>query len=124
MNDTPATRKDIDDILQVLQGFVQQSDERFNQSDERFNKIDARFEKIDERFNLLTFQMNERFDKIDGEIIDLKASHDRLLVTLDTLIGRIDRYETEQTARDSQFEKLLAWARKVSEKTGVPLENL
>jgi septal ring factor EnvC (AmiA/AmiB activator) len=110
MNDTPATRKDIDDILQVLQGFVQQTDERFNQADERVN--------------VLTFQMNERFDKIDSEIIDLKASHDRLLVTLDTLIGRIDRYETEQTARDSQFEKLLAWARKVSEKTGVPLENL
>ncbi len=117
MNDTPATRKDIDDILQVLQGFIQQTDERFNQADERF-------EKIDERFNTLTFQMNDRFDKIDSEIIDLKASHDRLLITLDTLIGRIDRYETEQTARDSQFEKLLAWARKVSEKTGVPLENL
>lgn len=110
MNDTPTTRKDIDDILQVLQGFIQQTDERFNQADERVNT--------------LTFQMNERFDKIDAEIIDLKASHDRLLITLDTLIGRIDRYETEQTARDSQFEKLLAWARKVSEKTGVPLENL
>lgn len=110
MNDAPTTRKDIDDILQVLQGFIQQTDERFNQADERVN--------------VLTFQMNERFDKIDSEIIDLKASHDRLLVTLDTLIGRIDRYETEQTARDSQFEKLLAWARKVSEKTGVPLENL
>lgn len=110
MNDTPTTRKDIDDILEVLQGFIQQTDERFG--------------KMDERFDLLTFQMNERFDKIDSEIIDLKASHDRLLITLDTLIGRIDRYETEQTARDSQFEKLLAWARKVSEKTGVPLENL
>ncbi len=103
MKDTPTTRKDIDDILQVLQGFIQQTDERFN---------------------LLTFQMNERFDKIDSEIIDLKASHDRLLDTLDTLISHIDHYETEQVARDSQFEKLLAWARKVSEKTGIPLENL
>ncbi len=103
MKDTPTTRKDIDDILQVLQGFIQQTDERFN---------------------LLTFQMNERFDKIDSEIIDLKASHDRLLNTLDTLISHIDHYETEQVARDSQFEKLLAWARKVSEKTGIPLENL
>ena len=103
MKDTPATRKDIDDILQVLRGFIQQTDERFN---------------------LISFQMNERFDKIETEIIDLKTSHNHLLNTIDTFIARIDHYETEQAARDSQFEKLLAWACKVSEKTGIPLENL
>lgn len=39
-------------------------------------------------------------------------------------VSRIDKYETEQAARDNQFDKLLVWARKVSEKTGVPLEDL
>lgn len=38
--------------------------------------------------------------------------------------ARIDKYETELAARDSQFEKLLVWARKVSKKTGIPLDNL
>jgi len=36
----------------------------------------------------------------------------------------IDRYETEQLMRDNQFNRLLEWARKVSEETGIPLENL
>jgi hypothetical protein len=43
---------------------------------------------------------------------------------MDKFLARIDTYETEQIARDSQFEKLLDWARKVSVKTGIPLENL
>jgi hypothetical protein len=37
-----------------------------------------------------------------------------LINTIDSFIGRIDKYETELAARDSQFEKPLTWARKVS----------
>lgn len=43
---------------------------------------------------------------------------------LTVLLPRIDRYETELAARNSQIEKLIAWAHKVSAKTGIPLENL
>lgn len=46
------------------------------------------------------------------------------LTTIDGFLARIDHYETENAARDHQFEKLLVWARKVSDKTGIPLENL
>ena len=92
MSDAVATRKDIDEVLGVLQIF--------------------------------THQMDERFNKVEKQIIDLNASHDKLINTIDTLVGRIDKYETEMTARDSQFEKLLLWARKVSEKTGIPIDNL
>lgn len=56
--------------------------------------------------------------------MDATKKYDHLLSTIDNFIGRIDRYEAEQAARDDQFERLLAWARKVSEKTGIPLENL
>lgn len=97
--DDTATRGDIDEVLQVLQGIMTQVDERFN-------------------------RLEEKVDHIESEVVDVKASYDRLLNTIDTFIGRIDGYETEQAARDSQFAKLLAWPRKVSEKTGVPLENL
>ena len=82
---------------------------------------------IDEVLGLIrTFmqQVDNRFNKIEEDINQLKESHDRLLNTVDGFIARIDRYETEQVARDRKFEKLLAWARKVSEKTGIPLENL
>ena len=53
-----------------------------------------------------------------------KSSLDRLTNTIDGFVGRLDGVETEQVARDRQFERLLDWARKVSEKTGMPLENL
>ena len=69
-------------------------------------------------------QVDERFNRVEQEIVELKESHDRLLNTIDSFIARIDKYETELAARDSQFEKLLVWARKVSKKTGIPLENL
>jgi archaellum component FlaC len=87
-----ATREDIDEVIDIVRGLMQQVD--------------------------------NRFDGIEKEIIELKKSHNRLLNTIDGFIGRIDKYETELAARDNQFEKLLVWARKVSKKTGIPLENL
>lgn len=110
MKDTPATRKDINDVLKVLKGFIQQTSEQFTESNNRADKF--------------AFSVNARFDKIESEIIDLRKSHDRLLNTVDNFIARIDRYETEQVARDSQFNRLLEWARKVSKQTGIPLDNL
>lgn len=62
-------------------------------------------------------QVDDRFNEMDKK-------YNHLINTIDSFIARIDKYETELAARDSQFERLLAWARKVSEKTGIPLENL
>ena len=59
--------------------------------------------------------------------LDQKASQDsmeRLINTLDVFIKRLDTIETEQSARDLQFERLLEWAREVSQKTGIPLKDL
>jgi septal ring factor EnvC (AmiA/AmiB activator) len=69
-------------------------------------------------------QMDDSFNKIEIKLGSLEQKYDHLIATIDGFIGRIDKYEVEQAARDSQFEKLLVWARKVSEKTGIPLENL
>jgi len=69
-------------------------------------------------------QVDARFNKVEKELSELRESHQRLLNTIDGFVGRIDRYETEQLMRDNQFNRLLEWARKVSEETGIPLENL
>lgn len=69
-------------------------------------------------------QVDERFNRLEVRIGKLEESHQRLLSAVDGFIGRIDKYETELAVRDHQFERLLAWARKVSDKTGIPLENL
>jgi hypothetical protein len=55
---------------------------------------------------------------------EIKESINRLVNTLDGFVARINSYETEMAARDSQFNQLVEWARKVSKKTGIPLENL
>lgn len=94
-----ATRKDIDEVIDIMKDFMSQVSGQFNEVNRQFDEV------------------NKRLDRFDRD-------YDHLINTIDSFIGRIDKYETELAARDNQFEKLLAWARKVSEKTGIPLENL
>lgn len=79
-------------------------------SEDQFTKL---FKYIEE----FRAEVNERFDKVDARI-------DRLVSTIDGFVKRLDDFETEQSARDAQFERLVKWAHKVSKKTGIPLENL
>ena len=87
-----ATRKDIDEVIDIVKDFMGQVSIQFT-------------------------EVNKRLDSLDQK-------YDHLINTIDGFLSRIDKYETELAARDSQFEKLLVWARKVSDKTGIPLENL
>ncbi len=125
--DAVATRKDIDEVLEITKGFMQAVSERFDKVDERFEKIDERFEKIDERFDKIDYTLaniESRLTSVEENMTELRSAHERLLVTIDSFISRLERYETELTVQNRQFEKLLEWARKVSAKTGIPLENL
>lgn len=70
--------------------------------------------------------MTKRFDELEAKL-DTKADRaqvERLQASADHFAGRLDTEGTEQAARDTRFERLLAWARKVSAKTGIPLEDL
>ena len=101
-----ATRKDIDEVIDIMKDFMSQVSSQFNDVNRQFDEVNRQFDEV-----------NKRLDRFDRD-------YDHLINTIDSFIGRIDKYETELAARDNQFEKLLAWARKVSEKTGIPLENL
>jgi len=73
------------------------------------------------------FKYVEEFRSEVNTKLDQKASQDsieRLIDTLDGFLKRLDDIETEQSARDAQFERLLDWAREVSKKTGIPLKDL
>jgi len=105
-----ATRKDIDEIVGILHAFMQQVSDKFDSVDQKFDSIDQKFEQLE--------------SKMDQGFADLHQKYSHLLDTIDAFIGRIDRYEVEIAARDNQFERLLVWARKVSAKTGIPLEDL
>jgi hypothetical protein len=109
-----ATRKDIDDVIDILQDFMKQVSGEF---------ADVRSEVRGE-FADVRSEVRGEFAEIKNRLDEQDKKYDRLISTIDGFISRIDRYETELAARDRQFEKLLQWARKVSEKTGVPLEDL
>ena len=75
---------------------------------------------IDEVLELLRTFMKQ----VDDRFNEQEKKYDRLITTIDGFISRIDKYEIELAARDAQFQRLVEWARKVSSKTGIPLENL
>lgn len=81
-------------------------------------------EEISEVLQVFMHQVDERFNKVEKDISDIKVSLDKLTNTIDGFLKRLDEVETEQAARDAQFERLLEWAREVSEKTGIPLKGL
>ncbi len=63
-------------------------------------------------------EVHEEFDKTAK-----KDSLDQLIDTVDGFVKRLNGNEIKQAARDKQLERLLEWAKKVSEKTGIPLEG-
>ena len=87
-----ALRLQTDEMVGVLQSFIQQVDTRFNSLETTVNNTDSKF--------------------------------DKLMNTIDGFISRLDKNETESTSRDAQFQRLVDWAKEVSIKTGIPLNNL
>lgn len=86
--------------------------------------VNKAVDDLSEIISNLAQTMHHELTTVKEENRHTRESIDRLTNTIDGFVGRIDRYESEQLARDNQFERLLDWARKVSEKTGIPLENL
>lgn len=83
-------------------------------TDDQFTKLfkymEKRFDEVDKRIDAQDDKFARRFDSIDR--------------TLDGIAKRLDTDGTEQAARNSRVERIIAWARKVSAKTGIPLEDL
>lgn len=77
------------------------------------------FTKLFKYIESFRSEVNEKLEKTATQ-----DSLDRLTSTIDSFIKRLDDNEIENVMRDRQFDRLLNWARKVSEKTGIPLENL
>lgn len=117
-----ATKKDVKEIVnkavEDLSGVIDQLAQNMH-NELVVVKEDIKDVKTGLNIKLNSFETktNDRFDK-------LEASIDRLTNTVDGFVKRLDNQETENTARDAQFARLVDWARKVSVKTGIPLKNL
>ncbi|MGB3023484.1 MAG: hypothetical protein WBB39_01625 [Candidatus Saccharimonadales bacterium] len=128
MKDESITRSDVDnivrrstdEILGVIQGFMEGVDKQFKSVDKRFDTVEKRLGNLE----VGQVKILARLDTLEERVERLEHSVESLLRTAEAIFKRYDDMDIENAARDSQFEKLLAWARKVSEKTGIPLENL
>jgi len=109
---------------ELKESLAGQTDEIVGLLKEFMGQVDDRFNKIEEQQQKFEFKVNARFDHLDTQLSDFDIKLVKLTDTLDGFLKRLDQTGTEQAARDSQFERLLVWAHKVSEKTGIPLENL
>ena len=95
-----ATKKDVELIVGKAVDDLSDVMQTFmHQVDDRFNKLEARMDAFDEKL-------------------------DRLMNTIDGFVKRLDEVETEQTARDAQFARLVGWSKEVSKKTGIPMPQL
>ena len=86
--------------------------------------LEAQTDEIAGMFDTFMEQVDVRFNKSEASDSELKNALNSLTNTLDGFLKRLDQVESEQRARDAQFERLVAWAKKVSKKTGIPLEDL
>ena len=86
-------------------------------------RLEKRFDDLADIIGTLAQSMHNEIVELKHDNKELKDTLNRLMNTIDGFIGRIDAYETEQTARDAQFARLLEWAKEVSKKTGIPLKG-
>jgi len=119
-----ATRDDINEVLGVLREFMTRVDNRFNAMESRISTLETKFDGTEERVSIMDYKFQSFASQIQDKFQALEEKIDQLYITIDGFIGRIDTYEAESAARDIQFKRLTAWARKASKNTNNPLENL
>jgi chromosome segregation ATPase len=78
-----------------------------NQLGVRFDTIEESIKDLSEQLSMVMQVSQTQFDEIREEQRDFRRSMNRLTDTIDGFLTRIDHYETEMVARDSQFQKLL-----------------
>lgn len=94
----------VDDLTGVIRDFALHVDERFNANEAAI------------------FGIRNELGETRSDIAGVRHDIRKLTSTIDGFVKRLDSVETEATARDAQFCRLLDWAQKVSKKTGIPLE--
>lgn len=102
--DAPATRKDIDDVLGVLQTFMQQVDKRFEYVEKRFDYQDKQFEAINEKLR----EHDKKLADLSGAVAELSA--------------QVRDYHNEMLAQSRQMDRLREAILQIAKETGVKLE--
>ena len=114
----------VDEQFDGIDRKFEKVDEQFESINGKFEGIDKKFEKVDEQLNkIATISIKNEHDisELKNDIKYIKDSHEKLMNTIDGFIARIDRYETEQLARDHEVARIKRWVQQIADKTGVKL---
>lgn len=68
-------------------------------------------------------RIDDRFNRLEARMDRVEASLERLNNTIDGFVKRIDKYETEQVARDAEVQRLKRWIEQIADETGVKLNG-
>ncbi len=138
----------VDALNEIILPRFEAHDEKFEQIDAHFEQVDARFEQMDAHFE----QVDARFEQIQHEVDGIHGELRQMRTELTDIRGIVEAIDSrlmgvesdvreiydrivvlekktslsvnEQKELQRQLERLLSWAKKVSEKTGVPLPKI
>lgn len=121
-----ATKEDVQEVVgKAVDDLSRTVDSKFEDFSKKFDaKLGKAVGELSGIIGTLAQQMGDAVLELKRENQEIKDTLNRFINTVDGFMKRLDEIETEQVARDRQVERLIAWAHKVSEKTGIPLENL
>jgi chromosome segregation ATPase len=101
--DEPATKRDIERVMELIVQLLQEVDRRFGEVDRRFAEVDRRFESIERHMDrhgdaLVSIQGQmaavtrwaDRLDRDNGSILATQAAQQR---AIDELAARVTRLE-------------------------------
>lgn len=57
-------------------------DERFERIDQRFDEVNRRFDEVNRRITEGRVETGKRFDRVEGDIAELRAKLDRITIGL------------------------------------------
>lgn len=75
----------------------------------------------DVNFKPLFEYLDDKFGKLEADIAEVKKSNAQILTNVDGLAKMVKTFQDEHIIIRKRLETLEAWAKKVSEKVGIPL---
>ena len=75
----------------------------------------------DVNFKPLFKYLDEKFGQLGADITEVKESNNQILTSVDGLTKMVKTFQEEHIIMRKRLEVLETWAKKVSEKVGIPL---
>jgi uncharacterized coiled-coil protein SlyX len=100
--DKPATKSDLKDMKDQIQG-------RFEKSDIRLDKLDGRMDKLEIKLGVLNVTIDQLSESTDTRFDHVEAKLDRLLNILDSRVGETETQEIEMASRDAKADRHERW---------------